>query len=446
MEVIKINNEIIDADVEMIKVRLLSIVDNKLIVANYANNYMLPGGKVDAGESLIDALIREIKEETGEELLKTEIKKLVTVDDYEECYPSKNGEVKKYIRTHYYVVDKLLDINKKKELSNNEIVGNFKLMEYDIYELIKVLRNTSGNKECIFANELLSVLIYYLRKVGLIDLHTHTIYSDGELTPDELLNEAISSGIKTIAITDHDTLKGIKRVDKSKYPNIRILNGIELSVKRDHGRMHILGYNIDIDNEQLNQKLDEMRNNNIKTISALIEQLYLDFGIKFSDLDIAEILSVNNVGRPHVARLCIKYGYASTVQEAFDKYLITSYEKLGDKKKGITYEEAINLIKEAGGIPILAHPPTLEIDDKEFLVLLKDMISKGLMGLEIYHSNISDEEREKYLELVNEYNLLCSGGTDYHGATVKPDIDLGTGKNNNVLVPNSVSVLRKITR
>ena len=84
MEVIKINNEIIDADVEMIKVRLLSIVDNKLIVANYANNYMLPGGKVDAGESLIDALIREIKEETGEELLKTELRKLVTVDDYEE--------------------------------------------------------------------------------------------------------------------------------------------------------------------------------------------------------------------------------------------------------------------------------------------------------------------------------------------------------------------------
>lgn len=446
MEVIKINNEIIDADVEMIKVRLLSIVGNKLVVANYANNYMLPGGKVDTGESLIDALIREISEETGEVLNKNEIKKLVTVDDYEECYPSKKGEVKKYIRTHYYIVDKLIDINNKKTLSEREKVGNFKLIEYDIYELISILKNISGIKEKIFAQELLSVLIYYLKKNGLIDLHTHTVYSDGELTPDELITEAINSGVKTLAITDHDTLKGIQSIKKEKYPNIRILNGIELSVKRDHGRMHILGYNIDITNEVLNNKLNEMRENNIKTIIALIEQLYLDFGLTFKKQDVDEILSVNNVGRPHVARLCIKYGYANTVQEAFDKYLLYSYEKLGEKKKGITYDEALELIKCSGGIPILAHPPTLEIDDKEFLILLKDMISKGLMGLEVYHSNITEEERIKYLSIADQYDLLVSGGTDYHGATVKPDIEIGTGIDNNVIVPESISVLRKITR
>ena len=446
MEVIKINNKLDFVDKENIKVRLLSIKDGELVVANYADLFMLPGGKIDKGESLIDALLREVYEEVGFNIDLDRVEELAVVDNYQSNYPSDGKLINKYTKTYYYVTDELLPMDKKQSLSEREKEFNFHLLRININELVDILENKcNGVKETSFSLELLQVLNVYLKRYGLIDLHTHTNLSDGDSNPDKVLSDAIRQYIKVIALTDHDTIKGIKSVDKSKYPELEIINGIELSAKVPVGRLHILGYGIDLDNQELNDGVEKLRLNNINTMLELIKQLEIDFGIKFSNEDIEEMIeNNNNLGRPHVARLLINYGYVQTVQEAFDKYLVYSYDKLGDRKKGLPYSECIKLIINAGGIPVLAHPHTLKMNRVELEEFLQELIDLGLKGIEVYHSNISYEDRLFYLELADKYNLFITGGTDYHGKTVKPDIELGRGRNGNVYVPHNLKILSKI--
>lgn len=278
----------------------------------------------------------------------------------------------------------------------------------------------------------------------LIDMHTHTNYSDGELSPDELVNLAITRNIKTLAITDHDTLNGVKVVKENK--NIEIIKGIELSARAPRGQFHILGYDIALDNKVLNDKMNQLRDNNINSVLSTMEQIKRDYNIRFGYEDIKELVNANhNLGRPDLAKLCLKYGYADTVQEAFDKYLNPAYNKVRGMGKGLYCEECIDLILKSNGIPVLAHPKQLKMKKREFLVLLRYLIDRGLKGIEVYHSSHSEEDMEFYLEVANEYNLLVSAGSDYHGKTVKPDIELGTGKNNNIKV-KQLSLVDEIHR
>ena len=288
----------------------------------------------------------------------------------------------------------------------------------------------------------------YRKSEKIIDMHTHTNYSDGELSPEELIRLAIDKRIRTLAITDHDTIEGIKRVDRNEDiivdSGIEIINGIELSAKTNKGRMHILGYGIDLNNKALNKKMIDLKDNSINSVLSIMEQIKRDYGIRFSYEDIKELVNANhNLGRPDLAKLCIKYGYAATVQDAFDKYLIDAYNKTRQTGKGLQYQECLELIANSGGIPVLAHPKSLELSEKDFLILLKDMISCGLKGIEVYHSSHTKEEMKYYLEIANKYDLLISGGSDYHGKTVKPDIELGTGKNNNIRI-KKLSILNNL--
>ena len=283
----------------------------------------------------------------------------------------------------------------------------------------------------------------------IIDLHTHTNYSDGDLSPSELIRLAIEKRIGIIGITDHDTLDGIKKVDKSDSlivdSGIQIIDGIELSAKVSKGRMHILGYGIDINDGNLNKKMGELKDNSINSVLSIMEQIKRDYGIVFRYDDIKELVnSKHNLGRPDLAKLCVKYGYASSIQDAFDKYLIEARNKTRSTSKGLPYEECIELILQSKGIPVLAHPKSLELSEKEFLILLKEMINFGLKGIEVYHSSHTEEEIKYYLEIANKFNLLISGGSDYHGSIVKPDIDLGTGKNN--LKIKSLSLINNIKK
>lgn len=273
----------------------------------------------------------------------------------------------------------------------------------------------------------------------IIDMHTHTNYSDGDLSPQELISLAIDKRIKTLAITDHDTINGIKQVNKNEDiivdSGIEIINGIELSAKVDKGRMHILGYGIDLNNKELNKKMVDLKDNSINSVLSIMEQIKRDYGIRFSYEDIKELVNANhNLGRPDLAKLCVKYGYAITIQDAFDKYLIDAHNKIRQVSKGLQYQECLELITNSNGIPVLAHPKSLELSEKEFLILLKEMISCGLKGIEVYHSSHSKEEMKYYLKIANKYNLLISGGSDFHGKSVKPDIELGTGKDNNIRI------------
>lgn len=275
----------------------------------------------------------------------------------------------------------------------------------------------------------------------LIDLHSHTTFSDGELTPQELIHLAIKNNIRMLAITDHDTLKGIHNINREDekviQSGIEIIDGIELTAYVEKGLMHILGLNIDKDNKELNDEMDRLRNNSISRMKSYIVQLKEDYNIEFKEEDVNELLNLpRNIGRPDLAKLLIKYNYVSTVKEAFDKYLVEVYNKTRTTTNRLMYKECIELINKANGIPVLAHPKSLELNEEELEVLLQDMIKCGLKGIEVYHSSHSEKERELFINLANKYNLLVSGGSDYHGPITKPNISIGTGDNNNLHITN----------
>lgn len=292
------------------------------------------------------------------------------------------------------------------------------------------------------------VINQYINSDKIIDMHTHTKYSDGELSPEELIRLALQNKISTIAITDHDTVEGLKNIDYSmqelKY--VTLVPGIELNAKVSKGTMHILGYNIDINNEELNKKLNEVRTNNANRIISILEQIKRDYGIIFNYEDLKNLFAANhNLGRPDIAKLCVKYGYAVSVQDAFNKYLKEINNKIRGKNKGLSYQECLSLILNSGGIPVLAHPKTLELNEKELLILLKELMINGLQGIEVYHSTHTKEETNLYLSIASQYNLLISGGSDYHGTAVKPDIELGTGRNHNLKI-KKLTLLDEINR
>lgn len=281
----------------------------------------------------------------------------------------------------------------------------------------------------------------------LIDLHTHTTNSDGDLSSYELIKLASKNNIGTLAITDHDSIDGIKPLDKAeieKTYGIKLINGIEVAAKVPVGLMHILGYDFDLDNESFNKKLIELKENSIVSTLRIIEQIKKDYNIVFSEEDINELINLpHHIGRPDIAKLCIKYGYAESVSDAFKKYLIDAYNKNRKKSNKMSYEESIDLILRSEGIPVLAHPKSLELPDSELIVLIEKLKACGLQGIEVYHSSHTKEERELFMKIANKYGLLVSGGSDYHGKSVKPEIELGRGTNNNVLV-RKLSILDKI--
>lgn len=277
-----------------------------------------------------------------------------------------------------------------------------------------------------------------------VDLHTHSIYSDGTMTPEEILIAAKIKGMKTLAITDHDDIEGSKILVGLNHKGINVYSGVELSAGIPKGEMHILGYNFNLDDNELNAKLKELRNNAIETIMLYINQLKNDFGIILPDEEIEKLLSKKGkIGRPQLALIMIKYGYINKVSEAFKEYLDDS--KVRDIKKSISKEECIKMITNAGGIATLAHPWSLEMSNEELYNEVKYLKNIGLGGIEVIHSDSTDEQRRYYKSLAAEFDLLETGGTDFHGYEVKPEIELGRGINNNVNIKETdLSLVKKI--
>ena len=222
---------------------------------------------------------------------------------------------------------------------------------------------------------------------------------------------------------------------------MKFVDGVELSVKVNHGRMHILGYGIDIDNKYLNDKLSWIKENKINSFLTIYEEVKRKYNLEFSNIELVKLIESvynegNTINRVDIAKMCVKYGYASDVKDAFNKYLITAYENTRKYRKGLNYKEAINVINLANGVSVLAHPKSLELDKKEFLILLKDLIKCGLGGIEVYHSSHTNEEMEFYKQVSLEYNLFMTVGSDYHGNN-KKDVKIGSGVDNNL----NISVL-----
>jgi 3',5'-nucleoside bisphosphate phosphatase len=274
-----------------------------------------------------------------------------------------------------------------------------------------------------------------------IDLHIHSTASDGTLSPVEILRLAEKLGLGAISITDHDTLKGSRDLlEASGSSDIRVLTGIEIStippaLYSVAGSFHILGYGIRLNDPALNQTLKVLqhaRENRNPFIISRLNAMGLDITLE----EVIQASGEAQIGRPHIAQLLIKKGFVQTFDEAFDVYLGFNKPAYVDKYR-MDCQKAIEIIIEAGGTPVLAHPFLLRIPDnsrlESLVATLKEM---GLQGIEVYYPEHSSEDVEFYLRLALNHDLAITGGTDFHGA-IKPDIQLGYGKGD-LFVPYSV--------
>ena len=260
------------------------------------------------------------------------------------------------------------------------------------------------------------------------DLHAHTTASDGDLTPTELVQLAAEIGLGALAVTDHDTVAGIPEALRAAAEvGIPFAPGVEISAEFEPGTMHILGYFVDHTNVRLLEVLEELRGGrdvrNRKIIRRLNE-LGLEVTIEEWEAEAGE----ESVGRPQLAKILAEKGYVTDLQEAFDKYLAKGAPAYVDRLR-LGPEEAIILIREAGGLTVLAHPPQLEIDDDELESLVARLTRTGLAGIECYYSDHTPEQTAYFLKLAEKYNLLVTGGSDFHGSS-KPHIRLGCGAGN----------------
>lgn len=256
------------------------------------------------------------------------------------------------------------------------------------------------------------------------DLHIHSNYSDGRLTPEEIVELAIKRNIKCISITDHDNIDSQYIVNNyADSKRIKIISGLELSSQYENIEIHILCYFIDTQNENLKLSLDEIKNNRQDRAKKIIQKLNeIDIDVNIEDID--RQYYDPSIGRLHIAKLLVKKGYTSSIKEAFQKYLIKDRPAFVERKK-INYKEALKLISDAKGIAVLAHPG--EIYKSMFgEKLIKSLKTYGLKGIEVFHPSHSPKVLNHYYNLAKKYSLLITGGSDCHGNTINADYGLGT--------------------
>jgi 3',5'-nucleoside bisphosphate phosphatase len=262
---------------------------------------------------------------------------------------------------------------------------------------------------------------------NVIDLHAHTLYSDGSASPSQLMALAHSQGARAVAITDHDTVAGLAEGRAAADERgIEFVNGIEISAEYSPGTMHILGYCIDVESSVLAAELDELRNARNNRNPQIAERLQ-SLGLDINYDDVARLAGNEVVGRPHFACLMVERGYAQSIQDAFDRFLAKGAPAYVEKAR-LSPADSIALIHGAGGVAVLAHPYQLKLpsfEDVELLIV--ELAAMGLDGIEAIYSRHSPVERNTYVEMATRHGLLVTGGSDYHG-TYKPDINIVTGK------------------
>jgi predicted metal-dependent phosphoesterase TrpH len=272
----------------------------------------------------------------------------------------------------------------------------------------------------------------------MVDLHIHSIYSDGALGISEIVELCSKKGIDIISICDHNTIAGLDDLANEK---ICFINGVEFYAQRINTKeFHILGYDFDKDNPNFIRLLEDLELKRIecmrKKLKAIQEKFLIDLDIetfsksRMNDYDI--ILSLKDRESKEKIKEILEY--------------VRSLKLKPDRK--INPRVIIDTIREANGIPVLAHPGRIKCDD--FDTLIKEVVDAGIMGIELYHSSHTKEDIERLKGVINKYNLITSGGSDYHGYYIKDlygnDVELGESNLGNMISENQVSILKKVRK
>lgn len=245
------------------------------------------------------------------------------------------------------------------------------------------------------------------------DMHIHSTASDGVWSPAEIINYAQSIGLDGVAITDHDTVAGLDAAFAAgAAADFPVIGGVEISTEYNNRDIHILGYWLDYKNTDFLTRLAEMQDGRVKRCLDMADRLHT-LGMP---LDVEKIMAQNNgsVGRPHLARAMVEAGYVGTVREAFQKWLGRGMPAYMPRPK-MRPSEAVDIIRLAGGAPVVAHPGQSVPD-----VILDKLIRYGIAGIEVYHPDHNRRMEQKYLMLARRFRLAFTGGSDFHGNMERP--------------------------
>ena len=264
----------------------------------------------------------------------------------------------------------------------------------------------------------------------LVDLHLHSTFSDGLLTPAELVNRAAELGLRAIAIADHDNVDGIpEAIDVGRQAGVEIVSGVELSVAwRDHQDIHLLGYDFDPHHQPLSRSLGEFRDfraNRSRLILGKVNERLVEQ--KQPPLDFGEVaaLAGGTLGRPHIGQALVNAGHVRSMEQAFERYLVPC----NVPKRYFPVDEAIDMLHAAGGCAVLAHPPFIKVAEGELETLVVAFIEMGLDGLEVYNSGADNATIDRHLTLARRRNLIVTGGSDFHRVE-RGGVELGRGQGN----------------
>jgi hypothetical protein len=255
----------------------------------------------------------------------------------------------------------------------------------------------------------------------MIDLHSHTTHSDGDRTPAQLFAGAAAAGLRVLAVTDHDTIKGLHEcADAARKSGVRLVPGIELSCEL-HGReVHLLGHFLDPDSQALLALADDMlgeRRERMERMVALAGKLGMT-GVTMER--VVAHSGGENLGRPHLARVLIEAGHASSIKDAFEKFLQTRAPLWVDRRR-LTIADAVGLVHGAGGTASIAHPGANNVSRQE----LRTLAEAGVDAVEAWHPEHPPNQAQAYQRWGAEWGMLATAGSDYHGPTVQPDRKLG---------------------
>lgn len=243
-----------------------------------------------------------------------------------------------------------------------------------------------------------------------VDLHLHTTFSDGRLTPTQLVDMAVARGLKYIAITDHDSTEGLAEALEAarKHDGLMVIPGVELSTDIPDGEAHMLAYHVDPHDAELQGTLARFRRSRVDRGRMMVEKLAA-LGMPVAWERVLELAGGGAVGRPHVARAMMERGFVASTQEAFDRYLGRNGAAYAEREK-LTPEGAIEMALQAGALPVLAHP-TFVKDLDRWLPIMK---TAGLVGIEVYYAGYTPQDIQGLKEIADRENLIPCGGTDYH--------------------------------